>query len=166
MLDIDHFKDVNDTHGHEVGDLVLKEAAHRMITSVRPYDTVARWGGEEFVVLSPHCGFADALVLAERIRKTITLQPIVYGNENRSLSITSCIGVASAGPGMEDFDKVLRAADRALYTAKHRGRNLVAGAIDSVDSTPMIASGDPISDFPVDSTLDTWRTNSDLGNGG
>lgn len=163
MLDIDHFKDVNDTHGHEVGDLVLKEAAHRMVTSVRPYDTVARWGGEEFVVLSPHCGFADALVLAERIRKTITLQPIVYGNENRSLSITSCIGVASAGPGMEEFDKVLRAADRALYTAKHRGRNLVAGAIDSVDAPPMIASGDPISDFPVDSTLDTFRTRSDLG---
>jgi diguanylate cyclase (GGDEF)-like protein len=157
MLDIDHFKRVNDTYGHEAGDCVLKEAAQRMVSSVRPYDTVARWGGEEFVVLSPHCGFADALVLAERIRKTITLRPIPYGPEGQTLSITSCVGVASAGPGMEEFELVLRAADRALYTAKHRGRNLVAGAIDSVESTPMIASGDPISDFAIDTQLEPPR---------
>lgn len=150
MLDIDHFKEVNDTYGHEVGDIVLREAAHRMSTSVRPYDTVARWGGEEFVVLSPHCGFADALVLAERIRKTITTQPVVYGPAGQSLSVTTCVGVAAAGPGMEEFEQVMRAADRALYLAKHRGRNLVAGAVDSADSTPVIASGDPISSFPLE----------------
>lgn len=157
MLDIDHFKEVNDTYGHEVGDIVLKEAAHRMTSSVRPYDTVARWGGEEFVVLSPHCSFSDALVLAERIRKAITLKPIVYSDKGLHLSITACIGVAAAGPGMEDFEIVMRAADRALYLAKHRGRNLVAGAVDSEDSTPIVASGDPISAFPIDGSEEGER---------
>jgi len=152
MLDIDHFKSVNDTYGHEVGDIVLKEAAHRMASSVRPYDTVARWGGEEFVVLSPHCSFTDALVLAERIRKSMTLKPFIVSEKGQQLSITACIGVAAAGPGMEQFEIVMRAADRALYLAKHRGRNLVAGAVDSEDSTPIVASGDPISTFPVDDT--------------
>lgn len=150
MIDIDHFKRVNDTYGHEAGDEVLKEAARRMQVSVRPYDTVARWGGEEFVVLSPHCGFADALVLAERIRLNLTAVPMEISGLPGPLTITGCIGVAAAGPGLEQFDGVLRAADRALYLAKHRGRNLVAGAIDGDDSAPVIASGDPISNFPLD----------------
>jgi len=150
MIDIDHFKRVNDTYGHEAGDAVLKEVGRRMLTSVRPYDTVARWGGEEFVVLSPHCSFGDALMLAERIRKAITITPILVPATGQILSITGCVGVASAGPGLEQFDIVMRAADHALYTAKHRGRNLVAGAVDGEDSHPLIASGDPISSFPVE----------------
>lgn len=161
MLDIDHFKSVNDAFGHEVGDVVLKEAARRMVASVRPYDTVARWGGEEFVVLSPHCSFSDALVLAERIRKAMTLQPIGYGERGQYLSITTCIGVAAAGPGMEQFEIVMRAADRALYLAKHRGRNLVAGAVDSDDSAPIVASGDPISAFPIEESAETSEIGTD-----
>ncbi len=150
MLDIDHFKRINDTFGHEVGDIVLKEASRRMVASVRPYDTVARWGGEEFLVLSPHCGFGDALLLAERIHRAIATPPVVFSEVGQILTITCCIGVASAGPGLEQFDAVMRAADRALYTAKHRGRNLVAGAVDGDDSEPVIASGDPISSFPLE----------------
>lgn len=150
MVDLDHFKRVNDAHGHEIGDLVLKEAARRMVATVRPYDTVARWGGEEFVILSPHCGFADALVLAERVRKALASAPVVDPDSGLSLSITGSVGVASAGPGLEIFDSVMRAADRALYTAKHRGRNLVAGAVDGDDSHPLVASGDPVSSFPVE----------------
>ena len=150
MVDLDHFKRVNDTHGHETGDEVLKEAARRMLATVRPYDTVARWGGEEFVILSPHCGFTDALLLAERVRKAVASSHVVDPLTALPLSITASVGVASAGPGLESFDVVLRAADRALYTAKHRGRNVVAGAVDGDDSHAMVASGDPLSSFPVD----------------
>jgi two-component system cell cycle response regulator len=122
LIDLDHFKDVNDSYGHLAGDAVLKEAARRIAGSVRPYDTVGRYGGEEFLVVAPSCDSAGILGLAERIRKRIESAPV--GTEGGPVAVTASCGVAiNRGHKPLDSQALLRLADEALYRAKELGRN-------------------------------------------
>ena len=130
MLDIDHFKRVNDTWGHAAGDAVLKELAQRVEAQVRASDVAARYGGEEFVVLLPDTNVAAAEKLAERIRTGIAEAPIdLPGGE--SVTITASIGIAEVCPKPDDKDlktlgdSLIARADVALYAAKSAGRDQV-----------------------------------------
>jgi diguanylate cyclase (GGDEF)-like protein len=122
FIDLDHFKQVNDGHGHAIGDQVLVETAHRIATSLRPHDLLFRIGGEEFLVFSRVSSPTQLGSIAERIRVTITNKPIVTLNGH--LSITASIGVAEETP-QETFQGLLQKADAALYRAKASGRNRV-----------------------------------------
>ena len=125
MADLDHFKLVNDTHGHLAGDAVLREAARRMKSSVRPYDSIGRYGGEEFLFVLPGCDVPAAQAQAERFRQALACEPIPIGGQ--SIRVTCSIGVAgSAGLSVSSSDTLVRDADLALYQAKDRGRNQVA----------------------------------------
>ena len=122
MMDIDHFKRVNDLHGHEVGDLVLAEVAERITGTVRKEDTCCRFGGEEFVVVSLGISLAGGLVLAERLRGSVEQREFRY--EDTTLPLTVSLGVAGFPyPTIEGPESLLSAADQALYLAKQRGRN-------------------------------------------
>jgi diguanylate cyclase (GGDEF)-like protein len=124
MLDVDHFKLVNDQHGHDVGDAVLREVSTRLKGSVRDTDVVARYGGEEFVVLLPSTQLAGALVVAERIRKAIGSRRVETARAR--LDVTTSIGVALyPSRGVSSKDQLLRAADAALYRAKEEGRDRI-----------------------------------------
>ncbi len=120
FLDLDHFKRVNDKHGHHVGDEVLKATAAHLHSCCRPYDTAARWGGEEFIILLPDTDEEQAAVFAERIRVTLHegLSPII------PFPVTISIGVAQYIPG-EPLEVLVERADQALYLAKQNGRNQV-----------------------------------------
>jgi two-component system, cell cycle response regulator len=122
LLDIDHFKNVNDTYGHQCGDAVLQEVARIMTASVRAYDTVGRYGGEEFLIVVPSTDAASVFGLSERIRHTIAAKPIATGSGE--ISITVSLGLAvSGGITPLDPEAMLSTADEALYRAKERGRN-------------------------------------------
>ena len=124
MADVDRFKQVNDTRGHQVGDEVLSEAARRMKSVMRNYDLVGRYGGEEFLVVLPGCGLDGALAQAERIREAISSQP--FRVQGSSFGITCSLGVSwRAGATAEDATGLIREADLALYQAKALGRNRV-----------------------------------------
>jgi len=122
LLDIDHFKRVNDTYGHLIGDAVLKETGHRIASSVRPYDTVGRYGGEEFLIVAPSSDASGACRLAERIREAIgTLN---FDTTTGPISVTVSCGVAVGGANKPvDSQALLQLADEALYRAKNNGRN-------------------------------------------
>jgi two-component system cell cycle response regulator len=128
MLDLDHFKLVNDQYGHLVGDSVLREVSRRLKLSIRPYDSVGRYGGEEFVVVAPGCNLENAKSLAERLRASVSSEPIQ--DSAVSISVTASLGVSSA-LGAKGPDQVLRATDEALYTAKLEGRNRVVVQVSS-----------------------------------
>jgi diguanylate cyclase (GGDEF)-like protein len=123
MLDIDHFKKVNDTHGHEAGDMALQQIAAALKSSLRETDILGRMGGEEFAVLLPNTLAKDAGVLAERIRQSV--ENLLFLVPGASLTITISIGVAMIADEMSDMDDMLRNADAAMYKAKHRGGNRV-----------------------------------------
>ena len=123
MLDIDHFKRVNDTWGHTLGDEVLREVAVRLASSVRAVDIPCRYGGEEFVVVMPATRLTDAARIAERIRAAISAEPFSVGD--REIAVSVSLGV-SASDGVDDrAESLLRRADEALYEAKAAGRNQV-----------------------------------------
>jgi diguanylate cyclase (GGDEF)-like protein len=124
MVDIDHFKSINDVHGHLAGDAVLAAIAGRMQHLVRPYDTIGRFGGEEFLLVIPECGREDALRVAERLRAGVAAQPIAH--EGERLDVTLSVGVVWADAARRhSIDTLIAAADRALYQAKEAGRNCV-----------------------------------------
>ncbi len=125
MFDIDHFKRVNDTHGHAAGDEVLRQIACRARSSVRSVDLVARLGGEEFAVVMPETGLAIAAAVADRLRLGVASEPFVLPGVGEPLAITISIGVTTANGGYEDRDHFLKRADEALYEAKSTGRNRV-----------------------------------------
>lgn len=131
MLDVDHFKRVNDSWGHAAGDTVLQELANRIDAQVRASDVAARYGGEEFVVLLPDTDNASAILLAERIREAVSEMPYELPNGD-SVQITASIGIAGVRPDpkAEDLktigDSLIARADVALYRAKSAGRNQVA----------------------------------------
>lgn len=150
LADLDHFKQVNDTHGHQVGDEVLQEVARRMQASVRSYDTVGRYGGEEFLILVPGCGDSATRDNAERIRKEIAGRPIQ--TSAATVSVTLSLGsVSSATLREADSDGLLRAADAALYRAKKAGRNCVAMATpaDASAACPPPAENPQVETPPV-----------------
>jgi diguanylate cyclase (GGDEF)-like protein len=124
-LDIDHFKDINDTYGHPFGDLVLKRVAERMQGSVRPYDIVGRVGGEEFLIIAPASPAEEAVSLAERIITAIRTETVSEGRARAT--VTASAGVAVIHSDDTAIADLLRKADRALYQAKAAGRNCVAG---------------------------------------
>lgn len=124
MADIDHFKQVNDTCGHSGGDAVLKEASRRMTQSVRLYDLVGRYGGEEFLIVVPASDAVGTLGLAERMRTEIAALPIPF--DQGEIRITASFGVAvCSDENPRDLESLLRLADEALYRAKKLGRNRV-----------------------------------------
>jgi two-component system cell cycle response regulator len=125
MLDIDHFKQVNDTYGHAAGDEVLKEFAHRLSRHMRNFDLVSRIGGEEFLAILPDIDLAMAKMVAERLCAVIADQPMVCTPDGTALKITTSIGITLASGGNEPVDAVLKRADTALYRAKNGGRNRV-----------------------------------------
>lgn len=123
MLDIDHFKDINDAHGHLFGDSVLKTIASRIRDCLRRHDIVGRVGGEEFLVISPDSGVEEAVLVAERIRRVVHSKAI--GDGDIEVSVTLSAGVTIAGSEDKSADRVFFRADTALYKAKQEGRNRV-----------------------------------------
>lgn len=124
LIDADHFKRINDTYGHAVGDTTLRFIAETCLKSVRETDVVGRFGGEEFLILLPHTATDDAVLVAERIRRFMH-DPDARPNDD-AVPVTLSIGVAEAGPDTETFDSILKAADDALYAAKRGGRDRVS----------------------------------------
>lgn len=122
LLDIDHFKKVNDTYGHPIGDMVLVEVASRLKKSVRDTDIVARWGGEEMIVALVGASVTDAASVAEKIRGEIANTPVSC--EGNKLTVTASIGVACLDANKE-LNQVINEADEKLYKAKNSGRNRV-----------------------------------------
>jgi two-component system, cell cycle response regulator len=122
MADIDHFKVINDTHGHGTGDAVLRATATAMQKCLRPYDSIGRYGGEEFLAVVPNCPAAAVLKVAERMRRTIQGLEVDTGTAG-ILRLSCSFGVALADAALRDEAVVINAADQALYMAKRRGRN-------------------------------------------
>jgi two-component system cell cycle response regulator len=133
MADIDLFKRINDTHGHLAGDTVLREAARRMLGSLRSYDSLGRYGGEEFLIVAPGCDLRQTAQLADRLRSSVSATPI--DSSGCSLAVTLSFGVADISVG-QNPDEILHAADTALYAAKKCGRDRVeiCTEIDTVKS--------------------------------
>ncbi len=124
MLDLDHFKQVNDNYGHQIGDIVLQQVAQRLRRILRRTDFLARYGGEEFIVLAPQTPADRALILAERLRQVIAESPIPVA-DNLQIHITISIGVAVFPNHAQNESELIGAADSALYKAKQMGRNRV-----------------------------------------
>jgi two-component system, cell cycle response regulator len=135
MADIDHFKSINDRHGHIGGDEVLRQVAQRLRSTFRKEDAVGRYGGEEFVALAIGCGEADAFGLAERFREAVSGEPFTVGST--SIQVTTSVGIAS-GTTARGAEPLLAAADEALYRAKAAGRNRVVAAV-----TPTLPAAPP-----------------------
>ncbi|MEW5976625.1 MAG: diguanylate cyclase [Acidobacteriota bacterium] len=122
LADLDYFKSINDTHGHLAGDKVLREAASTLKSAVRPYDSVGRFGGEEFVIVLPGCNLEGSAVVAERLRARMTESVIQIGES--SIRVTASLGVAATNNTANlDTQTLLAVADEALYAAKNAGRN-------------------------------------------
>ncbi|TCO76099.1 GGDEF domain-containing protein [Chromatocurvus halotolerans] len=130
MVDADHFKRVNDDHGHAFGDTVLEVLAERFEACLRPRDRAYRYGGEEFLVMLPDTGLVEAGKVAERLRRSACAEPVVEGSSRITLTVS--IGLAEIRAG-ESIDDGLRRADKALYEAKNAGRNRVV-ALDHGDA--------------------------------
>lgn len=124
MLDIDHFKKVNDTYGHQVGDQVLKQLGRLFSGVLREVDIVGRYGGEEFAVVLPKTGLDQAIEISERLRQAVAASPLPLAH-GLPLTVTVSIGVTELRDSAENIDALLARADKALYDAKHLGRNRV-----------------------------------------
>ena len=125
IMDIDYFKAVNDTHGHDVGDEVLRELARRIRQTVRGIDMACRLGGEEFVIVLPETDMALAYHIAERVRQSIGNEPFAIPSAGINLDVTISIGIAALEETDDNADTILKRADKALYRAKRDGRNRV-----------------------------------------
>jgi diguanylate cyclase (GGDEF)-like protein len=139
MLDIDHFKKLNDSYGHMAGDAVLKALGHVLLAQLRKSDLIGRYGGEEITIALPHTGHAQALLTAEKLRQTI--EGLIVPWQGQTITIQASIGVSSIHPTSSDDmafhdnflaeirDRLIDTADQALYTAKQSGRNRVIGKL-------------------------------------
>lgn len=124
MVDIDHFKKVNDSYGHFIGDAVLIEVTFRLKKSIRKYDKIGRYGGDEMLIVLPDCGFTNVKRIAERLRQCVAEQKIQ--TEKAALQITiSAGGTSSDISSLASGDEIIQVSDRALYSAKKKGRNCV-----------------------------------------
>ncbi|MFI1990528.1 GGDEF domain-containing protein [Actinoplanes sp. NPDC020271] len=131
VVDLDHFKRINDTYGHLNGDAVLRQSAELIVSACRPTDLVARWGGEEFVIMLPGTSGPEAEVIAERVRRTIATDPVPTGEG--MVPVTASIGVATGDP--RGGEALVESADKALYQAKRSGRNRVVMASVTADGS-------------------------------
>lgn len=136
LLDLDKFKHINDTHGHAVGDLVLKETAMVLNNIVREGDVLARWGGEEFAILLPQTSIKQATQIAERIRAGISKTRV--SSDISTINVTASLGVAIKDETIQNIDDLFKAADIVLYQAKQNGRNMVCAIL--ADTTPSVIS--------------------------
>lgn len=128
VLDIDHFKKINDTHGHSIGDIALKHLVQVLSNNLREYDQIGRYGGEEFVILLPNTSEEEAWVIAERMLSAVQLQPAAANNE-LSIPLTISIGLAQCNIELkEELQQLFQRADEALYEAKAAGRNRTMSA--------------------------------------
>ncbi|KPA16820.1 response regulator receiver modulated diguanylate cyclase [Candidatus Magnetomorum sp. HK-1] len=123
MIDLDHFKSINDSYGHLVGDEILRKLSARMKTCTRRYDTIGRYGGEEFIILLPHCGKQEVFIVAERLRQSVCEKP--FETSEGPLNVSISLGTTWVTPSEQDCSEedLIRVADKALYSAKHKGRN-------------------------------------------
>ncbi|GAB2896922.1 hypothetical protein GCM10027046_28050 [Uliginosibacterium flavum] len=138
MLDVDHFKQVNDTHGHAVGDMVLAAIARRIRRRMRLSDHFGRWGGEEFLLICPETDTTDAMLVADRMRRTISQRPV-----HKAGIVTASFGVSSyAGQG--DYGVLVDEADSYLYIAKHQGRDRVISRMIVMVQSRMRSEGMPM----------------------
>ncbi len=129
MVDIDRFKAINDAHGHQAGDEVLRAVASRLSRVRRPPDFICRYGGEEFALFLPETTLSGGMVAAERLRSALAASPVDLGKLGVSIAVTASFGVsAGPDPAIRSVDELIAAADRALYRAKAEGRNRVAAA--------------------------------------
>ncbi|MGO8815738.1 MAG: diguanylate cyclase [Terriglobia bacterium] len=148
LADIDHFKKINDTYGHQTGDEILCEVAHRMQGSLRRYDTAGRFGGEEFLLILPECTLAEGAKLAQRICRLVRAEPVKTKNESIEVSIS--LGVAVANQvAPTDLEAFLGWADVALYKAKAAGRNRVEFSPDFRPSPVQLAQRSTLGTLPV-----------------
>jgi len=139
MVDLDHFKGVNDTYGHLAGDAVLREAAGRMQAVVRSYDLVGRYGGEEFLIVLPGTSGVNAAQLAERLRAAVAHDPV--GHDLLRIPVTASFGVGASGTRPSgDAQMLIRLADEALYRAKEKGRNCVEWAKEPEEETTALGN--------------------------
>ena len=129
ILDIDSFKNINDTFGHDAGDRALEGFANTLRESIRSSDILARLGGEEFGIILPNTGKVDAKVTAEKLRLAVEQQRLVVA-ETQEVSLTVSIGVSTVDKRINNFDALLKEADTALYQAKNRGRNIIVSSED------------------------------------
>ncbi len=124
LADLDRFKNVNDTYGHFAGDALLREYSRRMTASMRAYDAIGRYGGEEFLTILPGCDDNCSGKQAERMRVALADEPMMIGDA--ALTVTGSFGATSWRPGMPALaENLIRSADSALYMAKNQGRNRV-----------------------------------------
>jgi diguanylate cyclase (GGDEF)-like protein len=123
FMDLDHFKFFNDTHGHQAGDEILQILAGLMMKNVRESDTLARWGGEEFIVIAPETSEEEGGVLAEKIRKAVAEHAFPHADKQPLGMVSLSIGMSSRSEQTENAEKLLRFADDAVYAAKDSGRN-------------------------------------------
>ena len=144
MIDVDHFKAVNDSRGHAAGDAVLRIIASGIAAVVRPYDSVGRCGGEEFLIVAPGCGMTETWELAERVRTHVAGCSIMVGTSGVQVSLS--LGVAT-GDTARDMEKWLHAADTAMYQAKNAGRNRVEPTLGRAASAGNGPSDAPNHDF-------------------
>ena len=142
LIDVDRFKAVNDELGHPFGDDVLKEVARRLRSSLRPYDTIGRYGGEEFLIVLPGCDLAAGLVRADEIRMTIGSAPIRTSRKERVVTVS--MGVAVSNSGEIDVERLLNQADISLYEAKRNGRNRVEPADGNISLNRKLAANERI----------------------
>jgi two-component system cell cycle response regulator len=131
VFDVDHFKQINDTYGHMVGDSVLRTVAESIVESTKSFDVAARYGGDEFVLLLPGCNRADAVGVAERVRAEI-------GRQAREVPVTVSAGLATIPDNAIDGDRLLSAADAALYVAKRSGRDRAAASVREAGVVPPV----------------------------
>jgi two-component system, cell cycle response regulator len=142
MVDLDHFKNVNDNYGHFAGDAVLCEAARRMQNAIRQYDSIGRYGGEEFLILLTGCDEESSLAQAERLRKQ--LAQVQMSLPESSIGISASFGVTTALPGQAwTPEELIHKADEALYLAKRRGRNRVEFLSQDSQPAPFDAAAEP-----------------------
>jgi diguanylate cyclase (GGDEF)-like protein len=123
MIDIDHFKSINDAHGHAAGDRVLQQLSQCLRDTARKEDSVCRWGGEEFLMICPSAGIQECSRFAERLRKLV--EQIRIQVEGQAIQITISAGVSSWTPDSKHVEQLLGQADVALYEAKNSGRNRI-----------------------------------------
>jgi diguanylate cyclase (GGDEF)-like protein len=128
LLDLDYFKRVNDSYGHSAGDFVLTQTAKRIAAPLRRYDSLGRYGGEEFLVVLPECGLQQTVEIAERVRLSIATAPIDRSGEK--IAVTVSIGAAAISEDPVSIDEFIESADRALYDAKRLGRDRVMPHVD------------------------------------
>jgi len=139
LADIDHFKHINDVHGHLTGDDALREVAARLQACVRDGDSLGRFGGEEFLFVLYPCGADEALAAAERFRAALADTPFTLPGQPASAAVTISLGTASSTPGDLSTQRLLRMADDALYASKDAGRNRVTASGSVPGGTPAVA---------------------------